>query len=138
MSRDLRSLVTITLLTPWTLFVACGDDPSEPTSAETAVESLQVTSTAYVTTPSKPALGAWGDELRPGMRAIAVSRDLIALGLTHGTRVTISGLDGEYVVRDKMAKRWRRKIDVYMGHDRDAALEYGNRDVTISWVPGEP
>ena len=69
------------------------------------------------------------------MRSIAVSRDLIALGLTHGVEVEISGLPGVYVVRDKMAKRWSRKIDIYMGEDVKAARRWGRRRVEIRWSP---
>jgi len=69
------------------------------------------------------------------MQAIAVSRDLLDLGLVRGSRVRIQGLPGEYVVLDKMAKRWRRKIDIYMGVDRDAALAWGIQEVVIHWSP---
>lgn len=100
---------------------------------------LEVTATAYNSvrrqTVGDPALTAWGDRLRPGMKAIAVSRDLIELGLRHGVEVEIVGLEGRYVVRDKMAKRWRKKIDIYMGEDVKAAREWGKRKVTIRWKP---
>lgn len=99
--------------------------------------SLQVTASAYNATPEQthpdhPTLTAWGDTLEPGMKAIAVSRDLIGLGLTHGTEVRIEGLPGVYVVRDKMHPRWREKIDIYM-EDAAAAREWGRRTVTIRW-----
>jgi len=97
-----------------------------------------VAATAYNSTPAQtsrehPNVAAWGDRLEPGMRAIAVSRDLLANGLEHGTKVKIEGLPGTWVVRDKMARRWRNKIDVYMGRDRDRAIEWGRREVTIRW-----
>ena len=82
-----------------------------------------------------PTLAAWGDRLEPGMKVIAVSRDLLRKGLTHRTRVRIEGLPGEYVVLDKMNKRWRRRIDIYMGVDREAALAWGVRTVRIHWTP---
>ncbi|MCB1907550.1 MAG: lipoprotein [Rhodocyclaceae bacterium] len=98
---------------------------------------MTVTSTAYTSsvreTDRTPDLAAWGDRLKPGMKAIAVSRDLIAEGLGHGTEVRIEGLDGTYVVRDKMNRRWRRRIDIYMGRDRDAARDWGVREVEILW-----
>lgn len=98
----------------------------------------EVTATAYNSVNSQtkagdPTLTAWGDTLKPGMKAIAVSRDLIKDGLTHGTEVTINGLPGTYIVRDKMNKRWEDKIDIYMGVDEKAAKEWGKRTVTISW-----
>ncbi len=101
--------------------------------------TLRVTATAYNSLPGQthgdPTLTAWGDRLEPGMKAIAVSRDLIELGLGHGVEVEIGGLPGVYTVRDKMAKRWRRKIDIYMGEDVDAARRWGRRQVEIRWSP---
>ena len=100
--------------------------------------SLEVTATAFNSHPSQtdddPNITAWGDRLEPGMNVIAVSRDLIDLGLGHGTEVRIDGLPGRYVVRDKMAKRWRRKIDIYMGANVEAARAWGVREVRIRWV----
>ena len=98
---------------------------------------LEVTARAYNSiknqTNANPYLTAWGDTLKPGMKAIAVSRNLIDMGLTHGTKVMIQGLDGEYTVRDKMHKRWRNKIDIYMGLDVAAARNWGRRKVIIRW-----
>ena len=102
-----------------------------------AERALEVTASAYNSLPGQtegdPTLAAWGDRLTPGMRAIAVSHDLIALGLGRGARLRIDGLPGEYVVLDKMASRWRRKIDLYMGVDREAAIAWGIRKVRIRW-----
>ena len=101
---------------------------------------LEVTASAFNTLPwqttkTKPAIAAWGDTLKPGMRAIAVSRDLIRKGLTHGTRVKIEGLPGIYVVRDKMNRRFRKKIDIYMGKNIAAARAWGvQKDVRISFA----
>jgi len=98
---------------------------------------LKVTATAYTSHPSEtsgdPYLAAWNNRLTPGEKAIAVSRDLIGLGLTNGTKVKIEGLPGTYTVRDKMNKRWRRRIDIYMGNDRERALEWGKQKVALSW-----
>lgn len=99
-------------------------------------DTLQVTATAYnslpeQTTRENAALAAWGDTLEPGMLAIAVSRDLIKQGLTHNTAVQIKGLDGIYLVKDKMNKRWKKKIDIYMGLDKEKAIQWGKRTVTI-------
>ena len=98
---------------------------------------LKVTATAYNSKPSQtqgdPNLTAWGDRLAPGMKAIAVSRDLIDMGLTHGVKVRIDGLKGSYTVLDKLHKRWKRRIDIYMGNDVKAAKKWGKREVTIRW-----
>jgi 3D (Asp-Asp-Asp) domain-containing protein len=109
--------------------------------ASAGERSLVVKASAYnsvvAQTNSQPRLTTWGDALELGMKAIAVSRDLIELGLTHGVRVSIEDLPGEYVVRDKMAARWKRKIDIYMGEDVAAARHWGVRSVTIHWRPKE-
>jgi len=102
-------------------------------------QSLVVNASAYNSLPGQtagdPNRGAWGDALEPGMKAIAVSRDLLELGLTRGVRVRVEGLPGEYRVLDKMARRWSRKIDLYMGEDVEAARAWGVREVRIHWGP---
>ncbi len=97
---------------------------------------LSVTATAYTShrsqTDKTPFLAAWNNRIRPGMKVIAVSRDLITkYGITNGKKVRISGLPGIYTVRDKMNKKWRRKIDIYMGTSRWRALRWGRRRVTL-------
>lgn len=102
-------------------------------------EQLVVTATAYNSVASQtagdPHVGAWGDRLEPGMRAIAVSRDLLEKGLTRGVEVEIESLPGTWTVRDKLARRWERRIDIYMGKDVEAAREWGRREVRIRWNP---
>jgi len=99
--------------------------------------TMEVTATAYNSlssqTSGNPIEAAWGDTLKPGMKSIAVSRDLIDSGLTHGTKVKIEDLPGKYVVRDKMNARWTKKIDIYMDTSRRKALDWGNKKVTIHW-----
>jgi 3D (Asp-Asp-Asp) domain-containing protein len=99
---------------------------------------LRVTATAYTShaaqTDSTPNIAAWGDKLRPGMKVIAVSRDLLTVyGLKHGSKVRIKGLPGEYRVLDKMNKRWRKKIDIYMGKNLNKAYKWGRRKVELRW-----
>ena len=101
-------------------------------------KSLHVTATAYTShaaqTDSTPNIAAWGDRLKPGMKVIAVSRDLLKVhGLKHKQKVRIKGLKGEYVVLDKMNKRWRKKIDIYMGMNKRKAFKWGRRKVEILW-----
>jgi 3D (Asp-Asp-Asp) domain-containing protein len=67
------------------------------------------------------------------MRIVAVSRDLEKLGLRHGAKLRISGLEGEWMVGDRMHERWTRRIDVYMGLDVKAARAWGKRRVRIRW-----
>jgi 3D (Asp-Asp-Asp) domain-containing protein len=99
--------------------------------------SMQVTATAYTSTRSQtdktPYLAAWNNRLRPGIKSIAVSRDLLDLGLSNGTKVHIEGLTGTYKVLDKMNKRWTKKIDIYMGRNLRKAKRWGKRKVTIHW-----
>lgn len=106
-------------------------------------ESIIVTATAYNSVPSQtanhPSLAAWGDTLRPGMKCIAVSRDLMALGLKHNTPVQIEGLRGIYLVKDKMHYRWKNKIDIYMGLDIRKARQWGRKKLTIRYaIPNPP
>lgn len=108
-------------------------------AAESEPITMTVTASAYNSLPGQtnehPTIAAWGDKLRPGIKAIAVSDDMIREGLTYGTEVRIKGLKGHYVVMDRMHSRWTRKIDIYMGEDVDAALKWGVRRVQITWVP---
>jgi 3D (Asp-Asp-Asp) domain-containing protein len=98
---------------------------------------MLVEATAYNSVPdqtnAEPWTGAWGDRLEPGTKAIAVSRDLLKEGLTRGVEVEIEGRPGKYRVLDKMARRWKRRIDIHMGEDIEAAHEWGVRQVRIRW-----
>jgi len=101
-------------------------------------KKLRVTATAYSShrgqTDSTPFLAAWNNRLRPGMKIIAVSRDMLTkYGMRNGTKVRIGGLPGYYVVRDKMNKRYKKRIDIYTGVDRRRALRWGRRSVVIYW-----
>jgi 3D (Asp-Asp-Asp) domain-containing protein len=102
------------------------------------INKLKVTATAYTShaaqTDSTPNIAAWGDKLRPGMKVIAVSHDLLKVyGLKHGSKVSIKGLSGEYLVLDKMNKRWKKRIDIYMGKNRRKAFQWGQRKVELRW-----
>lgn len=149
----LKTLGYLVLLPPLVLLWGCDSEKIPPKVAVTLpipvpdkaelepiydAVSLEVMATAYtskaIETDSTPTVTAWGDTLRPGMKAIAVSRDLIKLGLSHNTKVTIDGLGGEYLVLDKMHRKWNRKIDIYMGLDRKKAIDWGKRKVTIHWI----
>jgi 3D (Asp-Asp-Asp) domain-containing protein len=106
-------------------------------SADEIERSLVVTATAYNSLPGQtddhPHLAAWGDRIAPGMKVIAVSRDLIPEGLDRHAPVKIEGLPGVYLVLDKMHERWKKRIDIYMGHDLAAARTWGKRKVEINW-----
>jgi len=101
-------------------------------------QSLLVTATAFNSLPKQgqgnPNIGAWGDRITPGVNAVAVSDDLVPLGLTRGTRVRIEEMKNEYVVLDRMPAKWKKRIDIYMGNDVKAARAWGKRDVKIYWT----
>lgn len=106
--------------------------------SKSSTKTMTVTATAYTShvnqTDSTPDIAAWGDRLKPGMQAIAVSRDMLhKYGLKHRSKVRIKGLKGEFVVLDKMNKRWEKKIDIYMGKDLKKAFKWGRRKVELEW-----
>ena len=151
MARPVLQARGLAVLLAVTLVVACASERRSGEERQIGApeprpgreqRSLEVTATAYNSLPGQgqgdPSVGAWGDSLQPGLRAIAVSRDLIPLGLGRGARVRIEGMDGEYLVLDKMARRWRRKIDIYMGEDVQAARTWGRRKVRIHWTEPAP
>jgi len=112
--------------------LSCKENPS-PQKITITVTATAYNSTEKQTKKGNIGLAAWGDILEPGERAIAVSRDLIALGLDHNEEVTIDGLKGTYIVKDKMHKRWKKRIDIYMGLDRRAARQWGRKKVAITF-----
>jgi len=123
---------------PAILKASFSPNASASNKSKTFSKRLHVTATAYTShvdqTDSTPNIAAWGDRLYPGMKSIAVSRDLLYVyGLKHGQKVRIKGLDGEYAVLDKMNKRWKKKIDIYMGMDKRKAFQWGRRKVEILW-----
>lgn len=100
---------------------------------------LKVTATAYNSLPYQtsyehPAITAWGDSIKPGLKWIAVSRDLIKKGLDYNTMVKIDTFDGIYLVKDKMHYRWKNRIDIYMGEDVKMAKQWGRRKITIKYA----
>jgi len=113
------------------------DDPSHVfCSRAPEFNTLTVTATAYLARLGKrkrPTRGAWGDVLDPEAKTVAVSSDLVDMGLTRGARLRIEGLDGEFTVLDTMHPRLEKTIDIFFGHDRKAALQWGRRTLTISW-----
>jgi 3D (Asp-Asp-Asp) domain-containing protein len=115
------------------VFLGCKKDA--PSNYEW--KTLNVTATAYNSlayqTNSNPHITAFGDSLKPGLKYIAVSRDLLKNGLEHNTLVKIEGLDGTYLVKDKMNRRFKKRIDLYMGTDVKAAKNWGRRKVNISY-----
>lgn len=100
-------------------------------------ETIQVTATAYNSlayqTSKEPNITAFGDSLKPGLKYIAVSRDLLKLGLKHNTPVKIEGFKEMYLVKDKMNARWKNRIDIYMGTDIKLAKKWGKKKISIAY-----
>jgi len=99
---------------------------------------MTVTATAYNSTPAQtsyehPGITAWGDSIIPGVKWIAVSRDLLKKGLDYNTLVKIDTFKGVYLVKDKMHPRWQNRIDIYMGEDIQKARDWGRRKVDIKY-----
>ncbi|HET8737625.1 MAG TPA: hypothetical protein VFM69_13600 [Pricia sp.] len=115
------------------LSVSCG----EKRENDYKWKSMKVTVSAYNSTGAQtdglPTLAAWSDTLVPGMKAIAVSRDLISRGLDHNTQVKIEGFDGIFLVKDKMGSRWTNRIDIYMGNNVKKAREWGIKELKIQY-----
>jgi 3D (Asp-Asp-Asp) domain-containing protein len=130
-----RLLVASLILSGLLILASCSTIQK---SLQEKQQSLLVTATAFNSLPKQgqgnPNVGAWGDRITPGVNAIAVSDDLVSLGLTRGTRVRIEGRNTEYVVLDRMPARWKKRIDIYMGNDVKAARVWGKRDVKIYWT----
>lgn len=99
----------------------------------------EVTASAYnsvhwQTDSISPSIAAWGDTLKPGMKSLAVSRDLIKLGLVHNTMVKIDTFPDTFYVLDKMHYKWRNRIDIYMGKDIKKAREWGRKKIMICYA----
>ena len=99
-------------------------------------DTLKVTvsafnSVGYQTAGNNPNLAAWGDTLKPGMNAVAISRDLIDLGLDHDVEIRIQGFDSVFLIKDKMHYRWKKRVDIYMGKDIVKARNFGRKKLEI-------
>ncbi|WP_053991133.1 3D domain-containing protein [Mangrovimonas sp. TPBH4] len=117
------------------LAIACKKEVEPPKTHEW--KTLKVTATAYNSlesqTNSNPHITAFGDSIKPGLKYIAVSRDLLKKGIKHNTPVMIEGFDDLFLVKDKMHTRWTNRIDIYMGVDVDSARNWGRKKVKIKY-----
>jgi len=117
-------------------FAACNFNNKGSEESNVNWDTLSVKVSAYNSVSWQTGAGganitAWGDTLKPGLKAIAVSRDLIPKGLDHNTQVKIEGFDGVFRVKDKMHYRWKNKIDIYMGEDVQKARKFGRKKLII-------
>jgi 3D (Asp-Asp-Asp) domain-containing protein len=133
-----RIFQNVILLLSITVIIGCNNEDKN-----FEWKTVTVTATAYNSVASQtenhPEVGAWGDTLKPGMKVIAVSRDLIKMGLVYDTPVKIEGMEGTYLIKDKMHGRWTNRIDIFMGKDINKAKEWGRQKVVIHYrVPKNP
>lgn len=102
---------------------------------------LEVTASAYNSTKAQtdgnPFIAAWGDTLKPKVKSVAVSRDLMKTILPYQTKIKIEGLEGIYMVNDKMHHKWKNRIDIYFGEDIKAARNWGIKKVKIYYLVEE-
>ncbi|MBZ9629872.1 3D domain-containing protein [Salegentibacter sp. LM13S] len=131
----MKVVVVVCLVVFYFSFLACNFNNKEPES-KMVWDTLEVTASAYNSLSWQTGAGganitAWGDTLKPGLNAIAVSRDLIKRGLDHNTRVKIEGFDSVFLVKDKMHYRWKNKIDIYMDEDVQKARNFGRKKLNI-------
>lgn len=123
-------------------YLALSCSPTPPAPAQVPTHQWfghEVTASAYnsvhwQTDTLDPSVAAWGDTLRPGMKSIAVSRDLIKMGLTHNTMVKIDTFPDTFLVKDKMHRRWKNRIDIYMGNNVKKARDWGRKKLMICYA----
>lgn len=132
----MKAVVVICLLIFYFGFSACNFNNKNPDEPTAVWDTLEVTASAYNSLSWQTGAGganttAWGDTLKPGLKAIAVSRDLIDRGLDHNTPVKIEGFDSVFLVKDKMHYRWKNKIDIYMDEDVQKARNFGRKKLKI-------
>lgn len=129
---------TIFYTTLCLLFFSCKEKEKEPVVNGYNWHGHEVTVSAYNSvswqTQGDPNIAAWGDTLKPGMKVVAISRDLLALGITHNAMVTVESLPDTFYVKDKMNRRWRNRIDIYMGKDIKKAREWGRQKLFICYA----
>ncbi|UAB83341.1 3D domain-containing protein [Zunongwangia sp. SCSIO 43204] len=122
-------------------FSACNfsDKNIEDKTSKEDWDTLQVTVSAfnsvrYQTAGNNPNVAAWGDTLKPGMNAVAISRDLMDLGLGHNDKIKIQGFDSIFTIKDKMHYRWRKRVDIFMGKDIQKAKNFGRKKLEIYYL----
>ena len=59
---------------------------------------------------------------------------LIKQGLQHNTMVRIATFPDTFLVKDKMNRRWRKRMDVYMGADVKKARQWGRKKMMICYA----
>ena len=123
----------ITFIVLVILIFSCKKEPEDPYVWKELKVKVTAYNSTFAQTDGHPFVAAWGDTLKPGMKVVAVSRDLLRMGLKRNTPVKIKGLDSIYVVMDKTHGRKRNQIDVYMGTDIKKAKKWGIKRLKIHY-----
>ncbi len=138
MTRLFLEITSISFFTFFMTFYISCKEPNETHVEAVNWKTLKVTASAYNSlayqSQGNPKITAWGDTLKPGMKVIAISRDLMKKGLVYNTPVKIDGLSGIFFVKDKMHHRWKNKIDIYMGEDVQKAKNWGRKKINIQFL----
>ncbi|OQC72199.1 MAG: hypothetical protein BWX44_01776 [Spirochaetes bacterium ADurb.Bin001] len=92
-------------------------------------EEIKISVTAYTLKECfhNKGVTASGEPVRKGI--VAVSRDLERKGLTLGTKIQIGNM-GTFVIKDRMNRRKKGNIDIYMTSYTDA-LKFGKQKYTL-------
>ena len=114
------------------------DDPSylfgsRPLAPKKSVRVKALAYTGCSVKSKRNTRGAWGDALTGNVKAVAVSLDLLEMGLDRGDAISIEGLPGQYKVLDVMHGRHDKTIDIFYGDDQCGARQWGKRTLNITW-----
>lgn len=114
------------------------DDPSylfgsRPLAPKKSVRVKALAYTGCSVKSKRTPRGAWGDALSRDVKAVAVSTDLLDMGLDRGDVISIEGLPGKFKVLDVMHGRHDKTIDIFYGDDRCGATQWGKRTLNITW-----
>lgn len=114
------------------------DDPSylfgsRPLAPKKSVRVKALAYTGCSIKSKRTTRGAWGDALTVDVKAVAVSPDLLEMGLDRGDVISIEGLPGKYKVLDVMHSRHDKTIDIFYGNDACGATQWGKRTLNITW-----
>ena len=96
--------------------------------------SKLVTATAYTAREAECDATPWFTASMEPSRvgAVAVRRDLEAIGLTFGKIIIIEGY-GAFRIDDRMNARWTNRIDILHANLKAANL-FAKRELTIHWL----
>jgi len=107
---------------------------TKDTEAVVAKDARTRTVTAYTSYPEQtwgdPCIGAWGDNL---CELYAEHSICASNAYVKGTRLHVDGW-GECTVLDRMNSRYPDRVDIYMGYDTPAAMQWGIRTVNVKEI----